>query len=166
MKKSILLLILIFHQAVAANIIHADEIKVLNGYTWEHAPYEIKDIMVSSFLKGYCSGGMHAAKQVADDTISYLKFVNSFPKSEKTISNFIQIIERTENKYEMMKPTISSILKMKESPEYYRRELDSFLGTYPLCKKQDIFIMLGILAGKWSEYNKQTYREISEICSE
>ena len=49
---------------------------------------------------------------------------------------------------------------------YYVRELDSFLKTYPLCRRYRIDVLITSLLRVWDKERTSTYREIGEKCAE
>jgi hypothetical protein len=81
--------------------------------------------------------------------------------------------------YEMRSQTHSSREKevpgdtifFSESSDYYIREIDSFLKTYPLCRRKPIYELLFQLSYVWlppeiAPKPKPSYKDIGERCLE
>jgi hypothetical protein len=147
--------------------VYGDDNNILDGYDWKKLPEMTKDAIVLGYMKGFSIGLIGGGAQVIDATKRhYVLYNENYTKSQKdkiAISNFLQQV--TEDITPIMKSIILATENMKESPYYYRRELDSFLATYPLCMKKDVFKIFILLCWKWSKFNNVTYKEISEqIC--
>ena len=46
--------------------------------------------------------------------------------------------------------------------EFYRKEVDAFYQSFPLCKRRNIFSLLGDLINVWE--SRRSYKEIGNQC--
>ena len=139
---------------------------IIDGYAWEKLPETLKVIIVKSYIDGYSVGKLLGAADGATQTVEVLKVnINSDIFSDKDKEHFRFTVSFIEKNYSasIMK-TYSNINKLDKSIEYYVREMDSFLKTYPLCKRNNLFSgLLPSLTLVW-EGSIKSYKEKGENC--
>ncbi len=120
-----------------------------DGYAWERLGNDevektihAREIMIKFYLDGFVTGYMSACIDVKD-----------FAKSTKQFSalnRFCQKIGREES--------------FPKDPQYYVREIDSFLKTYPLCRRQSVSTLFLELSQVWFHRDKLSYEDVGKTC--
>lgn len=123
------------------------EEKVRNGYFWEKNMSEMdKLIYMAGFMNGHNSGFLKGLSS------GYL--AGRLPEVKRNKEKLIYPLYRkgdgTDN-------------------EYYTKEVDAFLQTYPFCKKLKLDFIMDKLIAVWIKLpftmKELTYKEIGEDCS-
>lgn len=156
---------------ITCSTVYADNEK-FNGYYWENVSYEEKLLLLTGYLSGYQSGltlgivdGVNSAykttKTIAEE-IRDQKISRDFETCSKLIKNNVNIILKSSfaNKKELLSDT--------REVTYYINEIDSFLKTYPLCKRKDVlYELFPQLTMVWLQTGTTTitYKDIGEECS-
>lgn len=115
----------------------------LNGYLWEQTSEKIKIPLMAGFIHGHDAGFVYA---LANSNMSEVELLLIFLRYRK-------------------KGGKTSSYNTKD----YVKEVDAFLQTYPLCKKNNVMDTIGLLAMVWwseeSDIKHRTYKEVGEGCS-
>ncbi len=141
MKKIIpVLFILLFISTMSA---HAEDVHqaVIDGYGWENLSEQAKIPFMYGFVAGYRYGWLDG----------YDKGINHDVKK-------LQESKRIE---------AEDIDVLKENIGFYSHEVDSFLKTYPSCRRLEISALLMRLAYVWNEkhFLHTDYKNIGRDCS-
>ncbi len=142
MKKIIpVLFILLFIHTMSA---HAEDVHqaVIDGYGWENLSEQAKLPFMSGFVAGYRPGWVDG----------YNKGINHDVKK-------FQGLKRIEEE---------DFYVLTKNIGFYSHEVDSFLKTYPLCRRLEISALLMRLTYVWNEkhYKHTDYETVGKICSE
>ncbi len=109
-----------------------------DGYTWED-------------MEGFKVGRMEIGKMVRESMVR--GFLEGFE------DGYISACAKATLSVE---PVMHGFPK-KTNPEYYVREIDSFLKTYPLCRRENIWTLFLQLSQVWF-YHDLSYEDIGKKC--
>ena len=143
--------------------------KVFDGYDWEKSSDEIKVPIIAGFLSGFTFGAMAGMSVGLHEAVDITKSVGESLDNRKTAKEFSDCsgIIKT-NGSGIITFTIKKMnLSDTKSVAYYINEIDSFLKTYPLCRRDDILKgLLPKLATVWFPYSDKirTYKDVGEEC--
>lgn len=121
-----------------------------DGYFWEQLGERNKGFFMLGFVAGHDTGffnGLIHANKREDLKGEDLKL-----KAAELAYNILQYRRAEEDR----------------TSSWYIREVDAFLQTYPLCKKQDLKLTLDSLTWIWFKMpnaKQLTYKEVGEGCS-
>lgn len=126
----------------------AQDRPVIDGYVWEKATEDERVLVIGGFMWGYNGGFMGGI--LASDRILKNSNMEATPLKE--------LLDRAKAKDALDK-----------SVDFYINEVDSFLKTYPLCRRQAMSTTLSLLAlAAWNQETRlqDAYEIVGKWCSE
>lgn len=154
----------------SVNSFAEDKLNIPDGYWWEdlgkiEEGKAIKTVFMLGFLRGYNGYifGYLDSYKMYNDTLK--TSTNAGPQKCKNIYMTQKeiIIKESGLKASDDIAKVSDIL-MTKSVGYYVHELDSFLQTYPSCKRKDVGNLLLELARVWSKDGNYSYKYVGDNC--
>lgn len=149
-----------------------------DGYLWEEMdnkyPVELVKGTKLFFIKGYLLGiktgrmdgyvdGFYSGAKYTYDEFEKL-ILKQYKKPLNEPEGLTSFLQKRNAGLKVIAEAVKELDLMNESAEYYLKELDSFLKTYPMCKREEMFALLGRLSGVWSKKSAVTYKDIGEEC--
>jgi len=144
-----------------------------DGYAWESmgdsdASRMARTLMVAGYLRGYAAAyplaygeGLLEGFHLFDVLIEMPKDLpicgETWKEQKKTIGSTIGLLSASRFFGDKM---------FREAPEYYVREVSSFLKTYPLCRRWSIQVLLFELVQVWKTDSSISYKDVGEKCSQ
>lgn len=160
-----------------------------DGHAWLRLPKSFKSIFLTGYLNGYSNG--YIIGQATGTEYSMYVLSDGFDETAKSLKpNFKETKECTvcfEKKMEVISLALSleaatsfarlgrqDIFKHITTQDYYVNEVDAFLETYPLCKRNNMYALLFQLTTVWSNTGKEkqlsqkklSYKDIGNSCLE
>jgi hypothetical protein len=148
---------------------------MFDGYMWEQWGKEeslanLRVSLLAGFLSGFDYG--YLAGYVRGIGISRRIMLGELGKASgksKQREAFRTLVSKADSRsWPKSKKAVVDTIKIrfgpKEKVEEYSKDVDKFLKTYPLCRKQDIFTILDNLVHVWER--NDTYEKVGEKCSE
>ena len=148
---------------------------MFDGYMWEEYGKEeslanIRTSLLAGFLNGFDYG--YLAGYVKGIAVSRRVMLDEFKKAagkQKQKEAFKAVVAKADSRsWPALKQGVIDDLRIrlgpKERVEEYTRDVDNFLKSYPLCRKQNIFTILDNLARVWDQTD--TYEKVGEKCTE
>src|SRR4030042_2193054 len=155
---------------VAFSVAHAEG-QVFDGYMWENTPFDLKGLIVAGYVSGYKNGTMAGILYGIGNVINITSNVGEKVEERQTAKDFstcTKIIKKSEESLIKSSLILTHVFEDSREPKYYVNEVDSFLKTYPLCRRKEVFSMLlPQLAIVWFPIGEKTltYKDIGEECS-
>lgn len=170
MRLFIALLMAIF----SCSVVCAED-EIANGYTWEEAPFVFKVLIMNSYIAGYKAGTMMAVPTVFSEISKFTAAVGESDimkkDNAKLAKDYMACNKLINDSHTALMQVIFGDLHTfdyKNEGEYYVREVDSFLKTYPLCKRKSVMPeLLLLMTNVWFNLGevKSTYKSIGEECA-
>lgn len=173
--KIVIVFIVSYLMLIQSSLVFGDE--GFDGYTWEELTFDNKAIVLSGFLHGFMFGEV-AGKR--DGRISVIKemdkmnlgwtkteFEEEAKKSNKEATEIkakIQIVRL--NVLEQLIRNGTKFDQLKDDVGYYVKETDSFLKTFPLCKRRNMFELFSNLINVWLNDSSSSYKKVGDACLE
>jgi len=156
-KLTLAVLLLVFPLSVFAQT-------SLDGYFWDKSGDIFKPVILASFLGGFRQGkirGIMDTMEAISDVLSRYP-----PDKEETQEKETKALDML---FALLKVTREALHTdvLKDSGrniEFYRKEVDAFYQTFPLCRRRNIFLMLSDLLAVWE--GKKSYKETGDQCLE
>jgi hypothetical protein len=148
-----------------------------DGYGWEGHSKDLKSIYLSAYLSGVKNGILRGMLKNGDLTSSLITaMIDHCSKDAKPTKAMLEMCNDYKTSQKIVKAAaitnaqiaVQIFIKELKETDYYVNEIDSFLKTYPLCRRKHISIILLELNGVWfGEYetNQPTYKSIGESCA-
>ena len=148
--------------------------RMFDGYMWEELGKDesltnLRTSLIAGFLQGFDYGymagyvkGVNASKRIMLDELA--KAPGKLKQREACKALVSKADSQSSSRIRQgIIDTVSIRFGPKEKVEAYSKDVDSFLKTYPLCRKQDIFAILDNLTRVWEQTD--TYKNVGEKCS-
>jgi hypothetical protein len=146
-----------------------------DGYLWEklrkdEMGKEIAAFYLTGFLDGFLSGHTWAGARAATESVTFTygqidKWVSSVPQLKQCAVSWQKNKKAMNEEAQTRCLTFAFVPKEpKESMDYRTREVDSFLSTFPLCKRLDLRVLFSKLSLVWYGYEKTSYKSVGEDC--
>ncbi len=137
----------------------------VDGYGWQELPTNFKGVIVMSFISGYRAGKLYGNGNAMKSTISFLEsYRENGLVIKKNINGFNESISVLKsNPMVFFGSTFAADKNINKNGDYYAREVDSFLMTFPLCRKIEIYVTLSMLAPVWDN-SAESYKNVAESC--
>jgi hypothetical protein len=141
-----------------------------NGYAWERMSKNAEGqamarLMVASYLRGYQAGCSMGYAMGIFELTQLLEGVE-MPKKPAICGETWQAEkEKLRQVAGLLAPRFYADRMFKESPQYYVREVSSFLQTYPLCRRDSVQVLLMKLSEVWKTGASISYKDVGEKCS-
>ena len=173
--KTFIVFIVSYLMLIHSSLVFGDE--GFDGYTWEEAPFEIKTIVLSGFLHGFMFGEVDGTRKGMMSVIKEMNKMNlSWTKSEFEEEAKKSNKEATEVKARIQMVRLIVLKKLikgdtkfnqlKDDVDYYVKETDSFLKTFPLCKRRNMFELFSDLIHVWLNDSSSSYKKVGDACLE
>lgn len=148
----------------------------IDGYFWETLPREMKAAYIRGFIVGYNAGFPEGELKGG------IEHMSNLDKKSKEVLNLAYktpqaCIEFYEERMKQIKKDLAKgflespvdINRITGTAEFYINEVDSFYKTYPLCRRENLDIMLGKFAMIWDKKGifgrvPYSYKELGEKC--
>lgn len=173
------LIIIFFLFVLCLNFSYADE---YDGYYWENMDNNeygrlTKPIIIGSYIQGFEPGrfaglsdfALESAGIVNEEFVRLIATDKEAMQHKKMLQKLLNAIKkRMRDQHQSLALNFS--FGGNHSNEYYVREFDSFLKTYPLCRREPVFNLLAQIVLIWSVGDMgrtygTTYKTIGESCS-
>jgi len=175
------LIIIFFLFVLCLNFSYADE---YDGYYWESMDNDkfgrlMKPIIIGSYIKGFEPGRLagltdfmfESAGIVNEEFVRLIATDKEAMQHKKMLQKLLNAIKkRMRDQHQSLVLNSSFGGNSNHSNEYYVREFNSFLKTYPLCRREPVFNLLAQIVLIWNVGDTgrtygATYKTIGESCS-
>lgn len=124
----------------------------------------IKQTFITAYVMGHNSGWQYG---MIDGIGAWAETLDKMEKQGVIKKETAHLFVKDSARYLIEKGTSD----LQEAPQFYMREIDSFLATYPLCKRREIKELFHSLSQVWSRNKsaaipKATYESFGKSCSE
>ena len=147
--------------------------KDFNGHMWQELPEAVQHIFLKAYFEGYswgyASGEIKAFSEGQKEILEFIKnkkicVVNNLEiEMYSDLGLYKKALHGIDN--------IGKIGKTTKDVDFYKKEIDAFYQTFPLCKSQNFLHMMKEFLTVWDEIwidenSRTSYKEIGNKCLE
>ena len=133
------------------------------GHVWKDMPKEMKMPLLKGFLWGFQFGRQQG---YMSGVAQGVKWVESKVCKEASGATCASVRKATRGDVEGGLLLFGGTTSFKEKTDYYLNELDAFYDAFPLCKGEDVLLILNKLAWLWAGIAETSYNKVGAECGE
>ena len=136
------------------------------GHVWREMPKPMKVTFLIGFTSGYQFGRQQG---YASGAVQGIKWVESKVCKEEVEATCASVRKAAADKtggIDALGLVLGGTTSFKEKTDYYTNELDAFYEAFPLCRGEDIFLILNKLVWIWAELVETSYNKVGAECGE
>ncbi len=138
----------------------------LTGHIWRTMPKEMKVFLIAGFKAGYQLGRQEGYLL---GTVKGMEWVESKVCKEEVEATCVSVRKTTKDKAtgaERLMLGLGGITSFQEKTEYHMNQLEAFYEAFPLCRGEDVFLVLVKLVWIWAGTAETSYNKIGAECGE